>query len=139
MKRATLMFTAFLIFFFGFLPFHLASGESYLPIEIKSYQGISYISGGIGFDERKALKEMGKDYGLKLVFAASGGAYLADVNVQIKDASGAKIFEAVSEGPWFYANLRPGEYTVYVTVTGDTLNKTAQVKEGSQTELRFYW
>ena len=139
MKRATLMFTVFLVFFFGFSLFHLAFGESYLPIEIKNYQGISYISGGIGFDERKALNEIGKNYGLKLVLAASGGAYLADVNVQIKNASGEKIFEAVSEGPWFYVNLRHGEYTVYVTSTGRTLDKAAHIKAGSQAELRFYW
>ena len=139
MKKIILMHTIFVIFFSGFAPIHPAFAEFILPIEVKKYQGISYISGGIGSDERKALLQMGKAYSLKLMFAMKGGAYLADVKVVIKSFSGKKIFEAVSEGPWIFINLHPGKYQVSAIANGKVLNKTADVKEIGQTEIRFYW
>ena len=115
------------------------AGEAYFPFDVKSYSGISYITGGIGLDERKALSKMGKDYSLKLVFARTGGAYVAMVKVKIVDVEGRIIFTATSRGPWLYANLPSGDYTISATAEGDTLQKPIQINSKNPIEARFHW
>ena len=118
-----------------------AAGEkNVLPVEQREYQGIPYVSGGIGSDEREKLAAIGKNYSLKLVFAIKGGEYLADVKVEISDSIGKKVIDAVADGPWFFANLPPGKYTVTVTMMGkEKQNRVDIVKGQKQTTLRFYW
>jgi hypothetical protein len=104
------------------------------------YKGISYISGGIGLDERERLTSIGKNYSMKLVFAVKRREYLADVRVKIMDNSGKKVLDAVSEGPWFYADLPTGKFTVSASLSGREKQSTANIVKGkSQTTLRFYW
>jgi len=104
------------------------------------YKGISYISGGIGLDERERLTNMGKNYSLKLVFAVKSREYLSDVRVKIQDNRGKKVLDAVSEGPWFYADLPTGKYTVSASLSGREKQSAANVVKGkTQTTLRFYW
>jgi hypothetical protein len=105
-----------------------------------AYKGISYISGGIGLDERERLTSIGKNYSLKLVFAVKSREYLADVRVKILDNSGKKVLDAVSEGPWFYADLPTGKYTVSASLSGREKQSAANIVKGqTQTSLRFYW
>jgi len=113
--------------------------ETYFPFEVKSYNGISYVSGGIGFDERKALNTVGKDYSLKLIFARVGGAYVAMVDVTIRDNRERIVFKAMSRGPWLYADLPSGAYTVIAESKGDRLEKEITIDNSTQTEARFYW
>jgi hypothetical protein len=109
------------------------------PIQPKQYGNIPYISGGVGLDEREALSQMARDYDLKLSFALTGGNYLGDVAVEVRDTGGRMVLEAVSEGPWFFTKLPPGRYTVSVRVTGKTQQKTVQVSGRGQTVLNFFW
>ena len=111
-----------------------------MPIEKKEYQGIPYMSGGIGIDEREAFAAMGKDYSLKLMFALKSREYLSDVKVEISDRIGKKVLNAVAEGPWFFTNLPPGNYTVTVTMMGKAQQNVVNIDKGKkQTTLRFYW
>lgn len=45
----------------------------------KSNRGLSYLSGGIGDEERDEILAREKDFNLKLVFAERTGSYMADV------------------------------------------------------------
>jgi hypothetical protein len=109
------------------------------PMQPKHSGSVSYISGGIGLDEREALSQIGRDYDLKLSFAVTSGNYLGDIAVEIRDASGRTLLEAASEGPWFFAKLPPGRYTVTVTVMGQTQRKSVQVAGRGQTVVNFFW
>jgi len=51
---------------------------------------IQYISGGVSDDDMRALDSEEGSYNLKMLFVA-GGEYLADVNVNIKDAHGHDV------------------------------------------------
>jgi hypothetical protein len=76
---------------------------------------ITYLSGGIGHDEAQAMKRAAGQYPLELVFVQRDGKkenYLADMPVRIVDAKGAVVFEGVSDGPYFLAQLPTGSYTV---------------------------
>jgi hypothetical protein len=111
-----------------------------LPVEQMEYQGIPYVSGGIGSDEREKLADIGKNYSLKLVFANKSREYLSDVKVEISDSIGQKVLDAVADGPWFFTNLPPGKYTITVTMMGkEKQNRVNIGKDQKQTILRFYW
>jgi hypothetical protein len=110
-----------------------------LPLLIKDYEGITYVSGGIGLDEREALSAMAKDYNLKIVFALKEGNYLADASVLIKDAQGKTVLDAVSDGPWFYARLPAGHYAVTATIMEKSNTGNVQIKPAGQSVLHFYW
>jgi hypothetical protein len=100
---------------------------------------IPYLSGGIGTDEREALSEEAKNYNLKIVFATKGKAYLADIAVQIKDESGNNLVDATSDGPWFFASLAPGKYTIIATMKEEALSQKVEIKQGGKSTLYFFW
>jgi hypothetical protein len=106
--------------------------------------GIRYVSGGVGESERTELGALSNQFNLRLLFAMQGGDYLAAVHVDILDARGESVLTAESNGPWFFAQLAPGDYAVKVTPTGLTAGDRTQQKsvhvDGSrQTSLDFYW
>jgi len=107
----------------------------------KTPEGISYLSGGVGKDERDSLSKMKMEngYNLKLVFALVKGPYLSNVEVQIKDSSGKKLIEAISEGPWFYAKLPPGKYDIAAKSMGKSFYQKADVPEKGRAVVNFFW
>jgi hypothetical protein len=100
--------------------------------------GVAYMTGGVGVDERAAMETMAKDFNLKLVFAEPNRPYLANVNVEIKDSRGARLVQAQSTGPWFFASLPDGGYTVTVTHAGKEQMKKVEVGEDLET-FTFAW
>lgn len=108
-------------------------------ISVKNYQGIAYVTGGVGAGERSALERMSKDFNLKLVFAAKGGPFLGDVAIEIRDAAGNEVLQGRSDGPWFFAKLPPGEYRVVATDQGRAQEQKVKVGETGLPELHFYW
>ena len=107
--------------------------------QVKAYQGIPYVSGGVGVEERDLLHPLGREYNVKLIFAAKEGNYFAEVPIAIVDGRGRKVLDAVSEGPWFYTQLPPGMYSVMAQVGGQTQQRTVQVNQQKQTQLQFHW
>ncbi len=136
MKKFLCIFTSLFILGTGAGSFS-AGTAAQLPV-LQHYEGIPYISGGIGEDEREAMRSISRDYNLKLVFAIKEGNYLADIAVLIKDAEDKTMLDAVSDGPWFFTRLSPGIYTVTATMTGKAKTQKAQIKPTGQSVLQFY-
>jgi len=114
-------------------------GTPPMPVAHEQH-GTHYVTGGVGAWERSQVEAMAGDYGLKLVFAERGnGAYLADVDVTIKDAEGATVIRAKSDGPWFFADVPDGEYIVEARNFGQTLTRRITVHHGRQTTALFSW
>lgn len=109
------------------------------PLMVKDYEGIPYVSGGIGLDEREAMSAIASEYNLKIVFALKEGNYLADASVLIKNAQGRTVLDAVSDGPWFYARLPAGQYAVTATMMEKANTEKVQIKPAGQSVLHFYW
>lgn len=96
-------------------------------VPVRTYEGISYISGGATKDERETLKP---SYPLKLVFAGTTGHLLSGVQVKI-ESKGKKVFEAAADGgPWLFVSLKPGSYNVSANYRGVT--KKAAVTVGAK-------
>jgi hypothetical protein len=106
-----------------------------------TYEGVPYVTGGIGRDERERLLAVSRDYNLKLVFAVKQStAFLSDVHVVVQDEGGKTVLDATSSGPWFFARLPAGKYKVLATTTGGaTQEQSAQVPATGQAEAHFYW
>jgi hypothetical protein len=139
MKKHVIALGGYCVFMVGLISVTFASAFS-LPLpEAKTYNGITYLSGGIGLDEREVLQRIGQDYDLKLGFAEKAGNYLSDVEVRIKDAGSNTILETISQGPWFFAKLPAGQYTILATTKGITRQHSARVAAHGQTSLYFYW
>jgi len=101
---------------------------------------VTFVSGGIGESERYAMEAMKSDYNLNLLFAAKGtGDFLADVNVRIADAQGNTVVETVADGPFLFARLKPGNYTVLAEKDGRVMRQKARVGAGKRASLSFYW
>lgn len=140
MKIIVLLWSCFFVLLPGYV-YHGYADERYIPpIEKKEYQGVPYVSGGIGVEEREAFAAMGKDYSLKLMFALKSREYLSDVKVEISDSTGKKVLDAVADGPWFFTNLPPGKFTITATMMGKEQKSGVNIGKGKkQTTLRFYW
>lgn len=108
-------------------------------LRVQDYQGVRYVSGGIGEGERTELGALSGQFNLKLLFAMQGsGDYLADLQVRILDSRGGVVLNAKSDGPWFFARLAPGTYTVEVSALGQAQRQTARIGS-SASQLYFYW
>src|SRR5215470_2100664 len=85
--------------------------------------GITFVSGGVAEDSEQAMNAIRAQYNLHLLFAQQGtGAYMADIPVQITDAAGTLVLNAVSAGPFFYARLQPGKYRVVASHGGNAIS-----------------
>lgn len=103
-------------------------------------QGLSYLSGGVGEDERQAMLAVRADYNLRMTFATRvSGEYLADVALAVFDRSGTQVATATSDGPWCYLKLEPGSYRVVATIHGKDLQQTVVIPPNGARELYFYW
>ena len=109
------------------------------PLKIQQYQGIPYVSGGVGDEERQALKTMEARFNLKLVFASSSGEYLADIAVRILNQQGNPMFQANADGPLFYVSLPAGTYTVQASGLGKSLERKVELSSGKLREVSFRW
>ena len=109
--------------------------------------GISYVSGGVGDEERAALEAMERQhsYNTKLVFAVRAGNFLSGANVRITDARGHEVLNVPTSGPLFYAQLPPGTYRVTATPLdvsqGGAITKTTTIRVGSSAlrTVQFGW
>lgn len=95
------------------------------------------VSGGVGLAAREALAATARDHNLKLVFALVSREYLSDVEVDI--SGGGRRLAHRSEGPWLFAKLPPGQYTVRATFEGQTLTRTVAVGARGQKVVNFLW
>ncbi|HZT20423.1 MAG TPA: carboxypeptidase-like regulatory domain-containing protein [Dongiaceae bacterium] len=115
------------------------AGAQMMP-QPQTENGVTFISGGIAEDQQQDIQSQRGQYNLHLLFAQQGtGAYFSGVGVQVTDASGRTVLDTVSNGPFLYARLAPGRYTVTATHNGDPQTKTAYVPAAGGVDLNYYW
>lgn len=109
-------------------------------IKSQTQGDVTFVSGGVGGDERSAMQAIRADYNLSLLFAVQGsGEYLSDVKVSVTDAKGNTVLETVSDGPMLLASLKPGHYKVTAELDGQVTHKKATVGNKRRTSLSFIW
>ncbi len=105
------------------------------------HQGdVSFVSGGVGDEDRSAMRAMAHDYNLHLQFATTGsGEYLAGVDVTVSDEKGKTLLDAIADGPLFFVKLPPGRYKIAVAQGGRSQSRTIVVPAGGPVAQAFYW
>jgi len=100
---------------------------------------VSFVTGGIGSDEASAFRAAAPQYNLRLTLAAVSGEFIAGVRVTLRDAKGATLVEATSDGPYVFFNVPPGRYLVIADNMGQVVSRNAVVHAGRGTELYLRW
>jgi hypothetical protein len=101
---------------------------------------VTFVSGGVGGDERDALQAMRADYNLSLLFSVKGtGEYVSDVTVRITDSSNHPVLETLSDGPMLFVRVKPGRYNIAVDRDGQIIHKAVTVRGQKRTSLSFTW
>ena len=100
---------------------------------------VSYVGGGVGSDSAQAMRQIKGGYNLRLLFAMQGsGDYLANVRVKLVDQKRNTVLDAVSDGPYFFAKVRPGSYQVVADNGGMVISRSVDVGEHAVSQS-FYW
>lgn len=135
MKPDTLQTIALLV---AMLVLPVSSLEAAAPA-VQDYQGVKYLTGGVGQDERDLLRSMAGQFNLSLMFAVQGGAFLSNVHVLIQDGGKNTVLDAVANGPYLYAELPPGSYTVTASLEGQVRSRPVTVANGRLARANFFW
>ena len=100
---------------------------------------VPYVSGGVGTDDREELLAKESEYNLKVIVAATSGAYLADVQIVIDSAKNGRVLDATMEGPILLARLAPGTYTIKATSDAQPQTKSVTVAGQGLRTVDFRW
>jgi len=102
-------------------------------IEKGADNGIRYMTGGVGSNERAAMEEMAEEYTLKLVCALNTGEYLTQIHVVVREPDGEILLNTLSNGPLFFADLPRGRYGITVTYRNQRKFREVEVGGGLKT------
>lgn len=95
--------------------------------------------GGIGVDEQERIKSEAPRHDLMLTFSTPGGAYLADVDVEIS-RGGKVVLQGRCDGPIMLVDLAPkGTYQVTAVSDGRQQRKNVTIGGKKPTRLSFVW
>ena len=106
---------------------------------------VRYMTGGVGFDEAEAMRQVASHYPLTIELAAKPNprdayprdVYLSNVRVDIRDEQGQSLIATRTDGPILLASLPPGRYTINAEIRGISQQKTVAVGSGAPQRVLF--
>jgi hypothetical protein len=107
--------------------------------QIQQQGDVSFVSGGVGLDESKALQQAQSQWPLSLRFTGPGSDFLADVRVRVVDAHNGEVLSTTSRGPYMLVKLRPGRYTVHAQYKDRDQSKPVTIPAKGTAKAAFYW
>lgn len=103
---------------------------------------ITYITGGVGADESRAIKDDAKNWPLVVDFSQhleNRDAWISQVYLRILDVKGNGIFEVTTDGPFLLVNLPSGNYVLAATYEGITKTQKIQIIDGKPLRVSLNW
>jgi hypothetical protein len=107
--------------------------------QVQQQGDVSFVSGGVGLDESKALQHAQSQWPLSLRFTGPGSDFLADVHVRVVDSHNADVLTTTSRGPYMLVKLGPGHYTVHAQYKDRDQTKAVTVPAKGSAKAAFYW
>lgn len=102
-------------------------------------QAGSFRCGGIGQGEQERMKAEAGQHDLMLTFATPSGAYVADVDVQIRHGKDV-VLQGHCGGPLMLVDVAPkGTYEISATSNGREQHKTASIGASKPARVSFVW
>lgn len=110
-----------------------------VQLEPQQQNGVSYLSGGIGLDESRAIQQA-KGYNLHLTFSTGPtNEYVPDVDVIIQNMQGQSVLALSQVGPIVYVNLPAGRYSVIATRNGQQERSSVTLMGGTIRDVNAHW
>jgi len=107
------------------------------PPQVRSVDGVEYLSGGAGEEARAAIDAQRAAFPLRLVFSVASGAYVVADHVDIRGVRG-EVFAVDGAGPMLLVKLPPGDYTVDASYGGRSEQRKVRVaREPTSVNLRW--
>lgn len=110
--------------------------------ESHSHPEVTFVTGGIGDDERQAIEAAKADYNLYVMSASTTGAFVGDSRVIIMRKADGKDEEmlSVTAGPVLYVRLPAGSYTLYAKLGEETKKQNFTIhQKGAATRVGLQW
>ena len=107
-------------------------------IEPQQQNNISFMTGGIGDEERDALNEAKGRYNLHVMSSSRDGAFTGDTKLSIQDRKGNTLVTA-DAGPLFYAQLPAGKYTLTAENNGNQQTKPLTIGKNGSSNVHLLW
>ena len=104
----------------------LQAADEVEPPKVHKQGGSTYVTGGSGEAQRKALFKIANKFPIQLIFEVEGQeGDISGVKVTLTDQSGNALIEAVSEGPYFYMNPPAGgRFVIDAEYNGEKQTRT---------------
>jgi hypothetical protein len=99
---------------------------------------VTYITGGIGEAERRAMEKIRPQYNLRVTNAEKSGAFISEVIISLWNNKGEQLLSTAAE-PIFFANLPAGSYTVKAEMNGQVKTQKVTVSAGKAAQVQFGW
>ena len=107
--------------------------------QVKTQNGIRYVSGGVGRQSERAMKSIQSRFNLRLTMETQTGEYMGGASVRIQNAKDKTVLDTTTNGPLLYAKLPPGKYDVRVEGHGESFQKSVTVPKNGHEQLAFRW
>lgn len=110
--------------------------------ESYSHADVTFVTGGIGDNERQAIEAARADYNLHVMSANIDGAFVGDARAVItrKKGNGTEEMLSVVAGPLLYVRLPAGTYTLTATLGGQVRKQSFTVAaRGKSTHVHLGW
>lgn len=107
--------------------------------EVQQQGDISYVTGGIGDEERSALEGMQQGYNLRITSTDDTGHFSGDdTRIVVSDLKQHGLLD-VTGGPFFYAILPEGRYSVEGFSDGQSKKQAITIASGKPVDVHFSW
>ena len=114
-----------------------ASADVNVPA-VQEQNGISFVSGGVGEEEKAALKALEHSYNLRITSTDKAGRFSGDTRIRVSDMQKHELVD-VTAGPFFYFNMPKGRYVVEGLNNNQTKQQTVVIAGGKLVSIHFTW
>ncbi|KJK06273.1 MULTISPECIES: hypothetical protein [Pseudomonas] len=113
--------------------------NSAVHLQPQQQNGISYVTGGIGQDESRAIQQV-QGYNLQLTFSSgSQNKYVPDVDLMIQGVQGQILLRLNQVGPMVQVKLPPGKYNLIASRNGEQQVGAVNVVPGQTEKVNLHW
>ncbi|QBF25632.1 carboxypeptidase regulatory-like domain-containing protein [Pseudomonas tructae] len=124
----------------------LQAGQYQEPVDMSAVQlqpqqknGVSYVTGGIGVDESRAIEQI-QGYNLHLTFSSGPeNKYVPDVDLTLQGAQGQAVLQLSQVGPIVLVKLPAGKYSVVASRNGEQQRAAVTLVPGQVGTLNLHW